>query len=422
MECPICCTNPLTNGKSKSITCPSCEYIACTKCIMTAMNVSKKVECINCRVGFTTHFIHSAFTKKGRIEIDKIHVDKIFKKQLDMARLEKPLIPLYKERDRLNNQYDIAIDSGMDDDDIADIYEPLIDAVNDKIDNLKGLLYDDNEKSRCIGCKEGIVFENRTQCQLCNTDHCLKCGKENLDLHECLVEDLETLRAVKECSKKCPNCLVWISKVEGCDQMFCIECKTPFEWISGKVIKSDFFHNPHYENYLENGGRGVFEDRNGDDDDDVEPNGDCFLSLLDFNEGIESTGKEYVRLHDIYKETERFIRLFRFDIVNEEHCNDSYNDSRHDFIMQEINERQFYQNIYYAYITLKEIEVTREFLATIIYTLAELLNAIFQDDLSASKGLSTIELFIRLYIKPEFKKISKMHNAGSMSIYRWSIR
>ena len=420
MNCPVC-INPLENKKGKSIECPSCEYIACTKCIMTAMCVSKKVECINCRVGFTRRFVHSAFTtNKNRIAINKIHVDNIFKTQLDMARLEKPLVPLYKELDRLHARYEIAINAGADQDQLDEIIDPLIETVENKIDVMKGLLYDNNTKSRCIGCKDGVVFENHTQCQICKTDHCLKCYRESSGIHECLSEDLETLRAIKECSKKCPNCFVWISKIEGCDQMFCIECKTPFEWISGKVVKNEFFHNPHYDNYLENGGSSIFEPR---DHHEVDPTGDCVFNLDDFNEHIGGSDKEYLRLRKIYKETERYMVLLRLEMENEALCNEASDEARRDFVMNEINERQFYDHTYCNYITLKEIEIMQDFLVIAIYTLCELLNAIFHEELSVSKGLHTIEVFIRQYIKPEFKNIVKMlFRSGTMSVYRWSIK
>jgi hypothetical protein len=46
-----------------------------------------------------------------------------------------------------------------------------------------------------------------------------------------------------------------ISKIDGCDQMWCISCHTPFSWTSGQAITRGIVHNPHYFQWLAKGGQ-----------------------------------------------------------------------------------------------------------------------------------------------------------------------
>ena len=63
------------------------------------------------------------------------------------------------------------------------------------------------------------------------------------------------MKMIKKDSRSCPKCGMAISKVNGCDQMFCTECKTAFSYTKGTIVTSGI-HNPHYFDYLRkmNGG------------------------------------------------------------------------------------------------------------------------------------------------------------------------
>lgn len=44
--------------------------------------------------------------------------------------------------------------------------------------------------------------------------------------------------------------------VRNCDQMWCTSCHTPFSWQTGKVVTTGIIHNPHYYQWMRNGGGG----------------------------------------------------------------------------------------------------------------------------------------------------------------------
>jgi hypothetical protein len=87
------------------------------------------------------------------------------------------------------------------------------------------------------------------KCGLCETWVCPDCGNikdgKNDEEHVCNEDDKMTLLMLKKDTKQCPGCYKPIHKIEGCDQMFCVECHTAFSWITGKKVNGRI-HNPHY--------------------------------------------------------------------------------------------------------------------------------------------------------------------------------
>jgi hypothetical protein len=92
------------------------------------------------------------------------------------------------------------------------------------------------------------------ECPICNTVVCIDCNvfKEG-DNHECKQDDIETFKELSRSTRPCPKCNVRIHKINGCDQMWCINCNTAFSWTRG-TIEQGRIHNPHYFDWLFNGG------------------------------------------------------------------------------------------------------------------------------------------------------------------------
>jgi hypothetical protein len=99
------------------------------------------------------------------------------------------------------------------------------------------------------------------KCGLCQCWVCSDCREvkgfstEEKDSHECNKDTIESIKLLEKDSKPCPKCTALIFKIEGCDQMYCIECHTAFSWNTLK-IESGVIHNPHYFEYqrMTNGG------------------------------------------------------------------------------------------------------------------------------------------------------------------------
>jgi len=85
------------------------------------------------------------------------------------------------------------------------------------------------------------------KCGTCATQFCSGCRERKLkDVeHVCDPALVATIAEIVKDSRPCPRCGTAISKVSGCDQMYCTQCDTPFSYDTGAVIKG-IIHNPHY--------------------------------------------------------------------------------------------------------------------------------------------------------------------------------
>jgi hypothetical protein len=99
------------------------------------------------------------------------------------------------------------------------------------------------------------------KCGTCQDHVCSACrevlGPNREVAHTCDSGLVETIKAIQKDSRPCPKCGVSISRVAGCDQMFCTQCDTAFSYAKGTIIQGAI-HNPHYFARLQQlGGEGA---------------------------------------------------------------------------------------------------------------------------------------------------------------------
>jgi hypothetical protein len=97
-------------------------------------------------------------------------------------------------------------------------------------------------------------LDNDFKCGLCNSIVCNKCYEVKDSTkkgdHECNPDKVETFNIIKKDAKPCPQCGEFISKVSGCDQMFCIRCSCAFSYNTG-IIEKGIIHNPLAYDYFQ---------------------------------------------------------------------------------------------------------------------------------------------------------------------------
>lgn len=98
----------------------------------------------------------------------------------------------------------------------------------------------------------GVMYENDIciSCLNYNCPKCLQISDDKLN-HICDDNDILFYESIKNDYQNCPNCKEAIVKSEACNIMFCTNCNTHFNYITGKKITSGSLHNPHYIEWLE---------------------------------------------------------------------------------------------------------------------------------------------------------------------------
>ena len=255
--CEVCCEE-LNNSNHKSCICPKCNFKACKTCIRTYLGSSpNESHCMSCKVEWNDSFVLQSVNKtyfhKELREQKKQKCFEIEKSKLAESQIEAKQY-LIKENGKskikeINNK---------------------IKELNKKIEELRtNRRYIEIEMNKKIK-KEERAFIMRCQsagcngfvnksykCELCDKTTCSKCFEITEEEHECKQENIETAKVLKEGSRPCPKCAVRISKTEGCNQMWCTNCQTPFDWVTGYELKNVVVHNPHYFQYLQTANGGI---------------------------------------------------------------------------------------------------------------------------------------------------------------------
>ena len=134
--------------------------------------------------------------------------------------------------------------------------------ITNNINNLKEQIYKLENKKEINKIKNEYRYfcpselcngflNNKFICDLCNLIVCKNCYSEKKENHECDPKMKETFDSIKKDAKPCPSCGQFISKIDGCDQMFCINCGSAFSWKTG-IIEKGIIHNPHAHTFFQN--------------------------------------------------------------------------------------------------------------------------------------------------------------------------
>ena len=215
-SCSICCEN-FNSSTRKCITCPYCTFESCSTCSRTYILNEKVSTCMDnsCKNEWTRKFIVESFPKSW---VNKEWKNMKMGKEVENEKSLLPTTQLLLQNSKTKN-------------------------INVKEETF-------HRKCSIENCRG--YLSSQWKCGLCSSYTCKDCHLEKKEGHICNKDLVATISFLEEDTKPCPKCSTPIHKIDGCDQMWCTMCHTAFSWRRGTIETR--IHNPHYYEWLRNGG------------------------------------------------------------------------------------------------------------------------------------------------------------------------
>ena len=258
-ECSVCAEKYNKSTRNK-IVCPKCSTEVCKECVMKyLLGLVGEFVCMSCKKPWTTETLLSLLPKT------LVHKNLSQHRRAMICDLETARLPELQTRASAEKRYRIIARKEKTlrekvkklQTELRELKTQRIELNNARFGRGDAAFEEHEEKvSKTIACPLGDCrgFATKYVCGLCQKKICRKCMKEKTEDHECDPDDVESIKVIRSQSKPCPKCGVAISRVSGCRQMWCVACKTPFDWETGNIVRGHV-HNPHYVEWMERRGR-----------------------------------------------------------------------------------------------------------------------------------------------------------------------
>ncbi len=292
-ECLICY---LVLKEKNTFQCFNCKTKCCVKCVKTyLLSSSQEPHCPNCRTAMDYDTFIDKFDKTWRLGVYKTHKEKILwdleqaqfpatvgylnlvKKSSELHDLNtlsynkyanyiveiRKINNMKEAETKLNKSHSMNykevlknLKKARDDahekwQDIRIQLNEVQTQINDFLYKKKNIKYEWSQPCPTGDCKG--FLNDKHECIICNKKYCKHCLENVTDVkkedHKCNEELVETIKTIRKESRPCPKCGEFISKISGCDQMFCTGCGTAFSWVTGQV-EQGIIHNPHAHHFF----------------------------------------------------------------------------------------------------------------------------------------------------------------------------
>lgn len=402
-ECMIC-FDEFNKGRRRKITCPGeCGEGCCEECFRRhLLESSSTPSCPKCNHKLSLEFVADVTPKSFHNGTYRR------KRSLDLLSKERSLLPAtqhlvvdIEERKRREEIIDDLMDESR-------YLRFRLGEIEDEIRELRSRVHKKSEKERkkfIMGCPvpecRGFLSQ-AWKCGTCGKFTCSKCrivkeGKN--DDHVCNDEDIATAKLLAKETKPCPKCAVPIFKISGCDQMFCVECHTPFSWKTGQIV-SGVIHNPHFYQWQRQQNNGNAPRRPG-------TRYDCGgMPWLRTIRHIINTRKIVFKN---WEECHRAVHHFRVVVMPSYPLQvgvEDHTDLRIKFLLKDINEEEWLSKLRRRQKKIEKNQEIHNILDMFVVTLTDL----FQRFTTQDVDLPTEAYAIRDYVNAELRKVSIRYN------------
>ena len=423
MDCNICCET--TNGRNKPVNCGFCDFSACTRCTERyLLDIHDDAHCMSCRKGWDHGILSERLTQtflkkdyKNRRKEVLLDREKSLlpqtqpdvEQELAERAKKKLLDEMLAERTRLTKQLrelTVAIDD-------------LRYAGDIERDEPSGTTT--TRKCPMEDCR-GFLGKN-WKCGICETQICKACNESKGEEHVCDPNNVETMKLLKKDSKPCPACGTLITKIDGCDQMWCTQptCHTAFSWRSGKKVFG-VIHNPHFVQFAADNG---VAERNPQD----LPCGGLPDVYTFFNRArrfVSMTDPTNNKLIERFSQPVQFVRHMadveegRYRVTDVVNTN---TDLRVRYLLNEIDDTHFAKLVMQRDTACKKKKVFHDIIVMIIHTSTDIINVI-HGNLTPQNSKQVYEQMdildkLRDYANGQFARVGELYKCKYPHINSW---
>ena len=246
-DCGICCERFNTKTRLK-VSCNYCDLECCRKCVQKYLtDITTDPHCMQCKNMWNREFIDVACTQTFRNGSLKIHRENIlFEREKCLLPDAQVVLAHRKECTRLIQENDVRIKHLQTE--MRELFQTNALLANQSAPTEKRKFIRKCPVEDCRG-----FLSTQWKCDVCENKICHECNEIKEDDHECVPENVETMKLLKKDTKPCPKCGTMIFKISGCSQMWCPDCHTAFDW-NTLTIEKGVVHNPHFFEFQRLGG------------------------------------------------------------------------------------------------------------------------------------------------------------------------
>lgn len=284
--CPICC-NDFNKTLRKNVECNYCLGNACRACVRQFLLSQTDPQCMHCRRPWMRDFLVTVLPATFiNTELKAHRQNTLFDLERALLPGTMPVVRAYQHARTLattNKELQSRLNElmlqvrGLS----GTIHGNQV--VIERIDralNMERMIPEfaedwNPENTRQATETQAVAFSSSIMCP-CPAPHCRgfvksvevgvpKCGvcvacvcktchewiQEEGGTHACKPDNIKSAEAIRKSTRPCPQCAVPIFRISGCSQMFCVSCKTAFDWNTGNVLNKRNIHNPHYYEWVQ---------------------------------------------------------------------------------------------------------------------------------------------------------------------------